>query len=248
MDGQCQSNSASIVWPREVHVYDIDLSLDEFAVERFSCLLDSGERAQAARFATAALRRGYVASHGNLRLVLGRYLGTGPGEVRFVRGQQGKPSLDSSHGSTLRFNLSHSGEKCLIAITEGREVGVDVERIRALDDWREIAERFFAKRETTRLSSLPAALVKTAFFATWSRKEAYIKALGLGLALDLGAFEVEVDPRKEARLLWTLHEPTGPEQWCMRNIDVGAEYCAAVAVQGQHCDVRLQVVDTDPTV
>jgi 4'-phosphopantetheinyl transferase len=242
MDGQFQRNFASTISPPEVDVYHIGPSLDELEIERFVSLLDSSEQAQAARFATAALRRSYVAYHGNLRLALSQYLGIEPNEIRFVRGPHGKPALDPSHGSTLRFNLSHSGERGLIAVTEDREVGIDVERIRALDDWREIATRFFSQRETVRLSSLPRTLVRTAFFATWSRKEAYVKALGLGLALDLGAFEVEVDPREQARLLWTLDDPTGPDQWCMSDIDVGPEYCAAVAVQGQHCRIQLRVV------
>jgi 4'-phosphopantetheinyl transferase len=243
MDGPCQHEVASTICPREVHVYHVDLSLAESDVERLISFLDLNEKEQTARFATAVLKRRYVASHGNLRLALSRYLGLEPGEIRFARGPHGKPALDPSHGSTLRFNLSHSSEKCLIAVTEGREVGIDVERIRALDDWREIAERFFSERETFRLSSLPTSLVKTAFFATWSRKEAYIKALGLGLAFDLSAFEVEVDPREGARLLWTLDEGVGKEQWCMKNIDVGAEYCAALAVQGQHCEVKSKAVD-----
>jgi 4'-phosphopantetheinyl transferase len=243
MDGQRPSTSIPTIGPREVHVYDVGLELDAIDVEKLAKVLDERELATAARFATVSLRRKYVASHARLRSVLSRYLNLAPTEVRFLHGEQGKPWLDPCHRSNVRFNLSHSGEKGLVAITTNREVGIDVELIRPLEDWREIAERFFSQRETVRLSSLPPHLVERAFFATWSRKEAYVKALGLGLALDLGAFEVEVDPRNEARLEWTLDDLEGPTKWSLRDIHVGPEYHAAIAIEGQDCVLSVQPND-----
>ncbi len=235
--------SASILDPMAVHVYDVDLSFAEDELGALLKLLDDRELMQAGRFATPDLKRKFVASHGTVRLALSRYLNVLPSDIQFIEGKHGKPQLAPSHASEILFNLSHSGEKCLIAITLGREVGIDVERLRPLADWRDIAQRFFSERESNRLYALPPELTNLGFFATWSRKEAYIKALGLGLALDLGAFEVEVDPRAEARLLWARNESEGPTQWLMRDIAVGPEYRASLAVRDQRCSVVAQEAD-----
>jgi 4'-phosphopantetheinyl transferase len=228
-----------------VYLYEVDLASAPTELGELLKLLDDRELAQAQRFATPELKRKYVVSHGSVRLALGRYLDVLPSDVRFVEAPHGKPQLDPCHASEVQFNLSHSGEKCLIAISAGSPVGVDVERLRPLEDWREIAQRFFSEREYQRLLALPVGLVNVAFFATWSRKEAYIKALGLGLALDLSAFEVEVDPRTEARLVWTRDAAEGPTRWAMRDISVGPHYRAALAVRGQHCNVVRMEADFD---
>jgi len=222
-----------------VHVYEVDLLFGEDDLAELLKLLDDRELAQAKRFATPALKRKYVASHGNVRLALARYLDTFPSDIRFVEGPHGKPQIDPGHATEIRFNLSHSGEKCLIAVTTGTEVGIDVEQIRKLDDWQAISQRFFSEREAARLDALPQELVQLAFFATWSRKESYIKALGLGLALDLGAFEVEVDPRKEAHLVWAQDTSEGPPHWSMRDISVGPGYRAAVALRDRRCNIVM---------
>ncbi len=222
-------------------VHDIDLRLGRESLEQLADLLDESERTQAERFVTRELARKYIVSHGGARIVLGCYLGVGPEEVRFVRNAHGKPALDLAHASELRFNLSHSGERCLVAVTESREIGVDIEAVRPIPDWPEIATRFFSPGEVAGLRSLPEALLGTAFFATWSRKEAYIKAVGLGFAIDLATFQVEVDPRRPARLIFAADADQGPDRWCMQDIDVGPDYRAAVAVEGSGCIVSVNV-------
>jgi 4'-phosphopantetheinyl transferase len=247
MNGKRESSSTETLDPRAVYVHAVDLLQGDPALERFTHVLDPRELLRAERFATQALRRKHVVSHGSLRILLGRYLHIRPSEVRFIYNEHGKPALDPVHASGLRFNLSHSGEKCVVAVTAEREVGVDVELIRKLDNWQNIATRFFSKRETARLSALPESLGTTGFFATWSRKEAFIKALGLGLALDLEAFEVEVDPQLEARLLWTRDDLSRPEAWSMRDIEVDASYRAAVVVEGPELDLHFDMGEQFPT-
>jgi 4'-phosphopantetheinyl transferase len=231
MSGSHRSPEELSIKPHDVHVYDIDLAVNDGSTDLLFGLLDSREREQANRFVTSELRRRHILSHGHLRIILGRYLGVTPEEVVFVQLIRGKPALDPVHGSPVTFNLSHSGDKCLVAVATERDIGIDVERVRPLAEWREIAQRFFSQRETARLSELPPELTEAAFFATWTRKEAYIKALGLGMALDLGAFEVEVDPRQESRLIWALDASEGPSAWCMRNVPVAPGYHAALAVR-----------------
>jgi 4'-phosphopantetheinyl transferase len=223
-----------ILGPEEVLVYDVDLAPGTARTDDLMSILDERERERALRFVTAELTRKYVVSHAMTRWGLARHLGIAPQGVSFVQGDHGKPSLSPRHESRLEFNISHSGDRCLIALGEVQMLGVDVERIRPLENWMDIAERFFAPRETEQLSVLPPNLVGAAFFGTWASKEAYIKALGLGLALNLASFEVEVDPNREAGLLWTLDANEGPAYWSMRRIEVGSRYRATLAVRG-HC-------------
>ncbi|HMA92872.1 MAG TPA: 4'-phosphopantetheinyl transferase superfamily protein [Polyangiaceae bacterium] len=228
----CDGKTKHALDAAAVHLYDIDLSRHYDDIESLRNVLSDHERTRAARFVTERLQHDYIVSHGVTRLILSRYVASAPEQLVFVQGEHGKPALDPSHSSSVRFNLSHSGNKCLIAVTNAREVGVDVEKIRPLDDWFEIAKRFFSARETEQLLQLPEALRRNGFFATWSRKEAYIKAIGMGLALELGSFAVEADPRVQARLLWTRDDAEEPAHWEMRTLRVEAGYHAALAVRG----------------
>lgn len=232
MSGSRTPLSPRILDPDAVHVWEVDLVECRDDLVRLRSVMSQAERDRAARFVNARLQDDYTVSHGATRLVLGGYVGVEPQELEFVTGEHGKPSIHPRHGSEIDFNLSHSGTKCLIAVTRKRELGVDVERIRPLDDWREIAKRFFSKRETDQLLALPEALRHDGFFATWSRKEAYIKAIGLGLALELGSFAVDADPRHEARLLWIRDAEAEPGCWSMRTLTVDSGYHAALAVRG----------------
>lgn len=240
MNGPLRNKSPLVIEPIAVHVYDVELSRHYDDIEALRSVLSEHERSRASRFVTERLQHDYIVSHGMTRLILGRYVECMPAELAFVQGEHGKPALDPRHASPVRFNLSHSGGKCLIAITNGREVGVDVEKIRRLEDWLEIAKRFFSTRETEQLLLLPEAMRHDGFFATWSRKEAYIKAIGMGLALELGSFAVNVDPSAQARLLWTRDNAEEPSHWEMRTLKVDPGYHAAVAVRGAIEVVRVE--------
>jgi 4'-phosphopantetheinyl transferase len=221
--------------PNVVHVYDFRLTESFDYVTQALARLDDTERSQAERFATATLKRRYVVSHARLRETLAQYLALDACAIRFSQSEFGKPALDAVHSSEIKFNLSHSGERCAIAITRDTEVGIDVELNRPLADWRAIASRFFSELESCALEQLPECLRERAFFGVWTRKEAYIKALGVGLSLDLAAFAVEVDPLKPARLLWARDDL--PSRFWLADFDVGAEYCGAVACPGSHFEL-----------
>jgi 4'-phosphopantetheinyl transferase len=122
-------------------------------------------------------------------------------------------------------------------VARGREVGVDVERLRSVDDWDSLGGRFFAPREVAELGGIPGSLRERAFFACWTRKEAYVKAHGLGLALPLDGFVVSVDPAGPARLLAADHDPDQLGRWEMCDVSPGADYAGALAVEGH--DWRL---------
>ncbi len=162
-------------------------------------------------------------------MILARYVDRPPGALRFDYGAHGKPALP---GSPVRFNLSHAGGIALCAVALDRDVGVDVEQVRALPDLARIARRFFSPSEADALAGLPRAEREAAFFTCWTRKEAYIKALGRGMAVPLDGFAVSFDPGAPARLVWTTLDDRGPACWSLRDLDAGPGYAAAVMVEG----------------
>ena len=183
----------------------------ELAVLR-ACL-DPEEVARAQRFHFERDRRHFVAARGWLRHLLARYLELPPSEVRFSYGSRGKPFVMGGE-STLRFNLSHSHGRAIFVVASGREVGIDLEAgARLGDNWKDLVRRVFSVREQAELASLPADVQRTGFLNGWTRKEAYLKATGLGIVDGLQSIEVTLDPQREARLLkgpvgldWTLHD------------------------------------------
>lgn len=232
----------------EVHVWRAPLDLPGDAVRRLRRLLSDDERERAARFHHERDRLGYIAAHGALRLILGRYLRVDGAALRFRTGAHGKPALDGPENGALTFNLSHSHRLALIAVARGRAVGVDVEWMRAdLADMR-VAEQFFSAREVSVLRSLPERDRVQGFFNCWTRKEAYIKARGEGLSMPLHEFDVTLAPGEPVRLLATRADPPDAARWQLAALEPGEGYAAAVAAEGQgwrlHCfntPVRLLV-------
>jgi len=218
----------------DVHVWRIALEMSETMLARLREILAEDERRRAVRFHFEKDRRHFTAGRGALRMLLARYLGRRPEEVRFVYSNYGKPRLaDSDNGGNLRFNLTHSHGLALLAITRGRDIGVDVERLREMErDGEPLAERFFSPREAAVLRSLSPELRREAFFHCWTRKEAYIKANGKGLSLPLDQFDVTLHPTEPAALLATHHDPTEARRWSLRSLHPGEGYVGALAVEG----------------
>jgi 4'-phosphopantetheinyl transferase len=218
----------------EVQVWRASLERDVRTLDDLREALSPDERARADRFHFERDRRHYVAARGVLRLLLGRHLSLPPAEVRFCYNAHGKPRLAEGCGSAdVRFNVSHSHGLALFALSRGREVGVDVERERAELAGEQLAERFFAPAEVAVLRSLPGWQRREAFFACWTRKEAYIKAVGKGLALPLDRFEVALRPGEPAALLAAHDDPREVGRWSMHNLDPGPGYAGALAVEGR---------------
>jgi len=191
-------------------------------------LLSDDERTRADRFHRSEDRVRYVVAHGLFRTVLGRYLGKAPRAVRFTLGAYGKP-VPVADGNQLGIgcNLAHAGDVVAIAITRGRAVGIDVEYV-ADSDFDSIVALCFAPQERRALAALPAHARRAAFFATWTRKEAYVKALGIGIDDRLAAFEVAVGSELP-QLYSDARDPHASERWNLRDIDVPPGYAGSVA-------------------
>lgn len=221
-----------------VHVWAAPLDPPADTVRRRAALLAPDERARADRFRFDRDRRRFTVARGVLRSLLGRYLGTDPRSVAFRYESHGKPVLGdafAAHG--IRFNVSHSGEMALYAFARGRELGVDVEEVRRMEDGLDIAERFFSEAEVAAFRALPEEIRDDAFFNCWTRKEAYIKAVGEGLSFPLHVFDVSLAPGEPARLL-ASRDPQQAERWSLRGLpDPAPGYRAAIVVEGEGWDV-----------
>jgi 4'-phosphopantetheinyl transferase len=169
--------------------------------EDLAALLSFDELQRAARYAFEHDRRRFMTCRGVLRLALAQYLNCGARELRFEHNSWNKPML--AGGSALRFNISHSQGLALLAFTQARDIGVDVEHLQDRIAVMDLAGDCFSVAERRALDALPPERRVTAFFACWTRKEAYIKARGQGLSLDLRSFDVSIDPSRSS---WTLRD------------------------------------------
>jgi 4'-phosphopantetheinyl transferase len=152
--------------------------------------------------------------------------------LQFQYGEFGKPSLAGALHPPVQFNVSHSGDLVLIALGRGGALGVDIERMRMDVAAHQIAARFFSARERGDLATVEADMQHAAFFACWTRKEAYLKARGDGLSLPLEQFDVSFLPGDEARLIQTRHDPAEVYRWTLHPLEGGCGYKAALAVEG----------------
>lgn len=208
-------------------------------IKAFLRTLSSDEQERASRFRFERDRVRFIAAHGILRRLLGILLGIAPDRVSFRYNEYGKPSLSDEFSSArLRFNVSHSGAKVLLAFSIDRELGVDIEEVRPSFAADGIAEKYFSAFEVNTLRSLPKSVQTEAFFNCWTRKEAYIKAVGEGLSCPLDKFDVTLAPGEPASLLETRVPHQRPATaWTMQSLDGGLGYKAALVVEGP--DSRL---------
>ena len=213
-----------------IHVWRADLRVSPPCFRRLESTLSPDECARAARFHFPEHRERFTAAHGVLRDVLSRYLDVPAAQLAFAINAYGKPALASPDHAWLQFNLSHSGDLALVAVTRDRSIGIDVERIAPPDNLPRLMEQFFSESENAAFRALPEGKREAAFFAGWTRKEAYIKALGVGASLPLHQFDVTLHPDEPARLLADRANPGNVARWSLLDLDVGPDYAAALAV------------------
>jgi 4'-phosphopantetheinyl transferase len=211
----------------EVHIFLAHLDVTTAQLPQLAQTLSSDEQARAERFYFEQHRHRYIAGRGILRTILGRYLGIEPEKVQFAYSSRGKPMLVWSQFS---FNLSHSENLALYAVTRDRLVGVDIEYMRPMSDLEQLAKRFFLPTESAVLRSLPPQQQTKTFFRYWTCKEAYLKATGDGLS-QLEQIEVSLTPEAPARLQTSV-------DWSLTEIVPADNYLAAVAVAGTGCHLQ----------
>jgi 4'-phosphopantetheinyl transferase len=214
----------------EIHVWCA--SLDR-PVSGFQRLLSEDERTRAERYHFEEDRRRFIVRRGILRTLLSGYLGIEPYQVKFCYGKNGKPGVPDIFGKTkVQFNLSRSEGLVLYAFTRNHEIGVDIEYVREIPGIGRIAKRFFSARENSIFQSLPESQKKEAFFNCWTRKEAFIKAIGDGLLHPLDSFDVSLVPGEPARLIGIKGDFREASRWSLRDLQPAVGFSAALAVKG----------------
>ena len=219
----------------EVHIWCYSLDVPPETSARLYTILAPEERIRCARFYFERDRQRFITSRGVLRELLGRYLQTDPGQISLVYNEFGKPDLGPEFANGLKFNLSHSAGLALIGFAAVSNVGVDLEYIRTQSDYVDIARNFFSASEVNYLTNLPPQLRAEAFFNCWTKKEAYLKACGEGLATPLNSFSVPVTT-DAAHTPVDLYVPTKDsfpdKHWSLYPLRPAPGYAGALAIEG----------------
>jgi 4'-phosphopantetheinyl transferase len=221
----------------DVHLWRIRLALPAPILADLANALSPDEQERAGRFIRSADRARFVVCRGALRSILGRYAALPASDCRFDYGPRGKPRLlNSSLDAALQFNVSHSGDWALIAVTQNRPIGVDLEQIRPDGDVLGVGQLAFSVAERERLQSLPEAVRVAAFFDLWTCKEAYLKGIGEGffgapqrVTLTPGVHSPASSPGND--------QAEAPAPWFVVNLRLMQGYAAAVAVAGESARV-----------
>ncbi len=219
--------------PGKVHIWHIALQQPEALVEQLASTLSPDERARAARFHFPRDKRRSIVARGSLRAILSGYTGVPVNLLEFSYSPKGKPSLAQPEHAHIYFNLSHSDELALYAFTLDSEIGVDVEKMRVLEDARQIALSFFSEREYDSLLQVSGEELYHTFFTYWTRKEAYIKGSGEGLELLNKRLDVIYPPNQ----VLELADANNNTRWFLHDIEAPAGYRAALAVQQRDVEV-----------
>ena len=219
----------------EVHSWCASLDVSPETSARLYATLTPDERTRGARFRFERDQQRFIVARGVLRDLVGRYLQTQPSHISFVYNAFGKPDLSPEFGNRLKFNLSHSAGLALIAIATASNVGVDVEYIREQSDYADIARHFFSTAEVDYLTALPSHLYAEAFFSCWTKKEAYLKACGEGLAIPLNSFSVPLttDSAHTPVDLYVAPQDIVPaKRWSLYTLRPAPGYAGALAIEG----------------
>jgi len=216
-----------------VHVwrFNLDNQTPE-TLEQMRTWLSAEECARVDRFHRPRDGVRFLVGRAAMREILARYLGTTPDRLCFSKGPFGKPSIAEPNPSRIQFNLSHSHGQGALAVSQGRELGIDIELIRPMESMDAIANRFFSATENQVYLSLAEVDRPLAFFRIWTRKEAYLKGTGTGISVPLDSFDVSVRPDERPSLLRVANQPGEVERWSMLEFWPEPKALVSLAVEG----------------
>ena len=217
----------------EIHVWRVKLDLSADEITKLTTILAEDEQLKANRFRFAEHQRRYIAARGILRRLIGIYLNITGDSVKFEYNSRGKPKIaEFLNHQNLQFNVSHSQELALCGITRDRRIGIDLEYLRDIDDAAKIAQRFFSPTESALIASLHGEEQKQVFFQLWTAKEAYLKAIGSGLAGGLDRVEVSLT-KQSVSLLSVGEASENAANWSLDKFIPEINYVATVAIESK---------------
>ena len=222
----------------EIHLWTLDLAARRLSEALFWPLLDDREQARAGLFRHENSRRRFTLVRGGLRWLLGRYLEIEPDQLSFILGDRGKPRLSGTEPNRgLVFNVSHSNDSALVALARDTAVGVDIESWRVLNHLEGMAARCLATREWAYWTGLRDQARLAAFFSFWTCKEAFVKAVGAGIALGLQRCVIDLEP--EPRLVSVPGHCGQSEDWQLIGLNTAPGTSAALCASGIIREVRM---------
>lgn len=227
--GYLNSQSSPMLMNGEVAIWHASLEQPAAVLAELQTVLSEEERTRAGRFHFQKHQNAFIAGRGILRLLLSGQTGIHPKDLQFKYTQHGKPFLA---GSDIHFNLSHSGGIVLYGLSPDRQVGIDIEQIRPLKELEQIAKNHFSPEEYHQLSSVREDDRLAAFFRCWTRKEAFIKAIGEGISFPLQEFTVSLKAGYPAKLMSVRGSVENTHRWSMHDVEVPEGYAAALVVEG----------------
>ena len=227
-----------------VHLWCFNFEVDDNQFQIFYGLLSEDEKERAERFRFYKDKRCFVVTRGTLRLLSSKYLNKNTEDIVFDYEEFGKPKY--RHQTRLNFNVSHSGNRAVIAFNYDKALGVDIEKIKHNFDTFEIASNYFSKDEIKALQNLPEPEHNNGFYRCWTRKEAFIKAIGSGLSFPLDTFSVSLGKDDEAELLETKWDKKDKNNWCFYTFKPSQDYIGAVIVNQSNS--YFEYFDLDPNM
>jgi len=233
-----QSVPGEMIYSNEVHIWREFLDLTTLQSNQLRGILSDDELLRAGKFRFERDQKRYIAARGILRMILGRYMGENPQKIHFEYLPNGKPVLSTKPGcDTLRFNMSHSGEMALYAVARGRNIGVDIERIRDDVAVEQIADKFFSHDEISTLGKSHNKKRNEVFFRYWTRKEAFLKATGEGISFPMEQFDVSSISGMGLSPIIIPGDKTESPRWYVQDLFPGAGYAAAIAGERDDWDL-----------
>jgi len=223
---------------QDVDIWQVHLVAQEKTILQCRGLLSEDELQRAGRFYFERDRKRFIIARAAMRSILAQYVESTAQQLTFIYGEKGKPELARPHATGIKFNLSHSNEFALLAIAHNACLGIDIEFIK--DDFaaHDIATRFFSPNEVSTFLKVADSERARAFFHCWTRKEAYIKAVGEGLSIPLDSFDVAFGPGVQACLLNVKTSPDEPARWSMYDLAAPPRYAAALVIEGKEHRIR----------
>ena len=223
----------------EIHVWATTLAVPPDRLASLAATLSPDEMERARKYKFERHRNRFIAGRGALRGILGPYLHANPADLRFIYSANGKPALAENFADAgIHFNLAHTEDLALVAVTRVDRIGVDVESVRPVKNVEDLVARFFSGRENEAFQKVPDDQKPAAFFNLWTRKEALLKATGEGITRSLSLVEVSFLPGEPARLLAISGDAGQAAQWSLRELSPAAGFTGAFAIQAQ--EIRVQ--------
>jgi 4'-phosphopantetheinyl transferase len=233
----------TVLPPGEVNVWLLRLEATPAKFEQLRALLSPDEASRAARFLRNADRERFTISRGRMRQVLAQYLAADPRDIQFAYENQGKPFLKKTAAhAPLHFNLSHSHQLGLLAVSSTSPVGIDIEHAKDTLDAPGLAKRFFSDAESAIIAGAPDAdALRRRFYTCWTRKEAFVKALGSGIAGGLDCFDVLTPESPDAPAAVFAHriDPSHTVRWALRDLALPEGYFGALCAHAPLLNVSL---------